>query len=144
MSFLSYQPEHRSRCLSIFDSNVPDYFDETERPEFAAFLAAPDGPYLVLQVDDQIVACGGVAQAEDRAHLCWGMVHKDWHGKGLGRALLEERVKLAASLPGVAAIVCATSQHTEAFYFKKGFTRKSIVPHGWAPGLHRIEMVKSI
>nr|MBC8799133.1 GNAT family N-acetyltransferase [Pseudomonas congelans] len=40
-----YTLADRERCLDIFDSNVPRYFDPAEREQFARFLMAPLGQY---------------------------------------------------------------------------------------------------
>lgn len=145
MIFANYTPEHhKAGCLAAFDSNVPHYFDTSERQDFETFLDQEAGDYVVMLEDNKVIGCGGVALNNDEAVLCWGLLHADWHGRGLGRALLEQRLKMAEAMPQARRIVCATSQHTEAFYAKKGFITQRRINDGWAPGLHRIEMVKPI
>lgn len=130
-------------CLAVFDSNVPDYFHEAEREEFAAFLGALPGPYLVL-VDavGEVVGCGGYARVAGtgRADLCWGMVANSAHRKGLGRALTQARIDRVLADPAVTEIVLNTSQHTVGFYERMGFETVAVTPDGYAPGLDRHDM----
>ena len=137
-----YVPSDVQACLSVFDTNVPDYFLDAERPEFRAFLDALPGPYLVIEVEGRVVACGGHAVGKERpvADLCWGMVRRELHGHGFGRLLTEARIEQAAREPGVDTIALNTSQHTEAFYQRLGFRTVEIVRDGYAEGLHRHEM----
>lgn len=43
MEVRPFRPEDAPACLAIFHSNVPPFFLPSERNEFAAFLAAPEG-----------------------------------------------------------------------------------------------------
>lgn len=64
-------------CLSIFDSNVPTYFAPAERGDFERFLHEHAVPraFQVIEVESQVVACGGLWHCGDgSASLCWGMV----------------------------------------------------------------------
>lgn len=136
----------REACLALFDSNVPDFFHEGERPEFEAFLDDLPGPYLVLLRDREIVACGGYALRDGGAvaDLCWGMVRRDLHGRGLGRHLAERRIARAVTDPRVAEIALNTSQHTVGFYERLGFVTLSVESDGYAPGLDRCEMRRTM
>ena len=137
-----YAPADLEACLSVFDSNVPEYFVDAERPEFRDFLGALPGPYLVVELDGRVVACGGhaIGKEEGVADLCWGMVRHDLHGSGLGRRLTDARIERAAREPGVNTAALNTSQHTEGFYLRFGFRTVEVVPDGYAEGLHRYEM----
>ncbi|MEM7414434.1 MAG: GNAT family N-acetyltransferase [Gemmatimonadota bacterium] len=130
-------------CLAVFDSNVPRFFTDEERPLFADFLADLPGPYFVLEMEDGSVGgCGGYAVNAEHgsADLCWGMVRQELHGKQLGRALTERRVTAALDDPDVHVIALNTSQHTRGFYEHLGFEVLEVVRDGYAPGLHRCEM----
>ncbi|WP_284164400.1 GNAT family N-acetyltransferase [Frigidibacter sp. SD6-1] len=133
------------RCLSIFDGNLPDFFDPAERTDFVQFLrdsAASAAPYLVLERDGRVIACGGLDKAPGSrsAGLCWGMVDRPLHGTGLGTRLTEARLALARSLPGIDEVVLSTSQHTRAFYARFGFAVTRVTPDGFGPGLDRCDM----
>lgn len=140
-----YSPGDLAACLAIFDSNVPNFFAPEERLEFREFLTNLDycaGPYLVLEADSEVVACGGVfAHAENQTgSLAWGMVDQARHGQGLGTQLTEARLDLARSLPSIRELMLATSQHTRGFYEKFGFIVTSITPDGFGVGLDRVDM----
>lgn len=138
-----YRPADLGACLAVFDSNVPRYFDPRERPVFTEFLGALPGPYLVLRLEEgEVVACGGYAVREEAeaGDLCWGMVRRDLHGLGLGRALLNLRIDALREDSRVGHVELNTSQHTVAFYEGLGFRTVGVEPDGYAPGLDRCEM----
>ncbi len=146
MIFRTYTHRDFERCLEIFESNTPPYFDESERREFVAFLADPV-PYFVIESEDGlVVACGGLKFSDDprRAHLCWGMVDRMMHRAGLGRMLLQRRLEwVRKHEPLVAEVWTQTSPHTAAFFEKHGFSIVREEPDFWAPGLHLVEMRKT-
>lgn len=141
--FRPFRPDDITACLAIFDGNCPRFFAPSEREEFAAFLTAPrpsDAPYLVLEDESDILACGGIEVSGPDAHLTWGMVARDRHGQHLGTRLTEARLALARTLPGVERLILSTSQHTQGFYAGFGFTLTARTPDGFGPGLDRIDM----
>lgn len=136
----------RAACLGVFDSNVPTFFAPQERAEFSRFLDACDrgAPYLVLVHNGAVVACGGLEIAAHSASLSWGMVDRACHGQGLGTQLTKARLALARSLPDLAEVVLATSQHTRGFYEGFGFAVARVTPDGFGPGLDRWDMRLSL
>lgn len=144
MTFRSYTPADRDACLSIFDSNCPTFVAPSERPQFEAYLTAPRGRYGVLVGEGgEILGCGGViAERGGRdAHLVWGLIRADVHSRGLGRAMALERLRWIAETPGVERVLMDTSQKSAGFYEKLGFRVVKITEDGYAPGLHRHELV---
>jgi N-acetylglutamate synthase-like GNAT family acetyltransferase len=132
-------------CLALFDSKVPDFFDPAERAEFEAFLDDLPGPYFLLERSGAAVACGGYAVGEESlAALCWGMVHRDHHGTGIGRHLAALRIEHALEDPAVQRIRMCTSQHTVGFYERMGFETVEVERDGFAPGFHKHEMVRVV
>ncbi len=145
MLLLDYQPEYRADCLAICRSNIPRYIDPSEEALFSEFLDRLPRPglfYYIVRADIRIVACGGFMLEPDkeRAYLCWGLVQVDWHGKGIGRFMLEHRLERSRSEPGIRRIAMDTSQHTYRFFEKFGFSVGEIIENGYGPGLHRYEM----
>ena len=133
----------RDACLALFDGNTPRFFDPSERAGFAAWLEASTQPYLVIERDGNIVACGGHALEAGGtvASLCWGMVAQDVHGQGLGRALTQARLDAIRAMPQVARVTMNTSQHTQGFYARFGFVGVKVTPHGIGPGLDQWDMM---
>ncbi|MCY1125993.1 GNAT family N-acetyltransferase [Frigidibacter sp. RF13] len=145
----AYEPSDFDRCLSIFDGNLPDFFDPTERAEFIQFLhdtATWAAPYLVLEFDGLVIACGGLERAPGSrcAGLSWGMVDRPLHGTGLGTQLTEARLALARALPGIDEVILSTSQHTRGFYERFGFAVTQITRDGFGQGLDRCDMRLSL
>ena len=144
VSFRAFAPDDIEGCLAVFDSNVPEYFTPSERAEFAAFLTDLPGYYFVLVASiGEVVGCGGYARSElpRTADLCWGMIRRDLHGRGLGRLLTHLRLEEVQNDPAVAAIRLHTSQHTKGFYARLGFRVTGVTPDGYAPGLDRCDML---
>lgn len=142
-SLRPYTASDRPACLALFDSNVPAFFAVHERAEFADHLdqMAPEpAPFLVVAFQGQPIACGGLSlQGDGAASLSWGMVGRDWQGRGMGTLLTKARLDLARS-SGITRLTLATSQHTAAFYARFGFVVEAITPDGFAPGLDRVDM----
>jgi GNAT superfamily N-acetyltransferase len=147
MRVRDYTPADRERCLAVFRGNVPKFFLPVEEPEFAAFLDALPGPYLVVEDEaGAVVGCGGyaVTSGTTTADFCWGMVARPLHGTGLGRLLGRERLARIRADPAVREVALHTSQHTVGFYQTLGFAAERVIPDGYAPGLHRCDMRLSL
>jgi ribosomal protein S18 acetylase RimI-like enzyme len=132
-------------CLKIFDKNTPEFFAESERSEFEEFLneLVPTRyqSYFVIEHGPRIVACGGLFVHENQAGLTWGMVARDLHGRGLGRALMQSRLNwLQAHHPHVIEVILDTSQHSSGFFERCGFKVTKRIPNGYQEGLDRVDM----
>lgn len=131
----------RSECVALFRSNVPTYFGPNEEVDYCAFLDAPAGRYLVILDAGVVVAAGGYAMdAEGVFALCWGMVDRARHRRGLGRRLLEARLEAIRADPRASAVRLSTSQHTRGFFERAGFVAVQVTADGFAPGIDRVEM----
>ena len=138
-----YSASDKEACLRIFDSNTPQTFLPSERETFAKYLEKHAEGYLVIEGEKGMpVACGGHVIGLDggAASLCWGMVHKDWRGKGLGRFLLTNRLSTLAKIPKMKLIRLDTSQQSVEFFEKRGFKTYRITENHYGPGLDRHEM----
>ncbi|MBV9788017.1 MAG: GNAT family N-acetyltransferase [Chloroflexi bacterium] len=145
MQIRLYQPSDKSACLDVFISNVPTFFADHEYAEFAAFLDTLPGAghYLVVEsAQSAIVGCGGYFLNADRtiAGLMWGMVHRNYHRQGLGRALLLARLSAICDEQQAQSIELDTSQHSYGFFATLGFQVTKIQRDGYAPGLDRYDM----
>ncbi len=143
MKIRVYQPEDRAACLSIFDSNAPEYFAPTDRDEFAAFLDSPNGVYLVGEVDSKgIVACGGwyVDETQARAGLAWGMVKLALQGRGCGQLLLKERIRQIKADGRAQTIRVRTTQLVQVFFEHNGFVETRRIKDGFGEHLDFVEM----
>ncbi len=147
MTLRPYSPADASDCLSVFDSNVPNYFASCERADFQRFLndLAIQYTYQVIEESGRVIACGGLSiDAAGVAGFCWGMVLRARHRQGLGRQLAVARLQQAFQHPGIKRIELSTSQHTQAFYQRLGFSVSRVVPNGHGPGLDAVEMTMPV
>lgn len=133
-------PSDHNACLAVFDSNLPDCFAAADRAEFENFLRASSAPYFVMEHDNAILGCGGYYLADGVARLTWGMVHRDWQRRGLGRLLLLYRLREISKTGGSPMVQLATSPTTARFFERQGFKRMQTIKDGYAPGTDRIEM----
>ena len=146
MDVRQYLPADREGCLTVFDSNMPDFFQSDERLEFEEFLNEPNGRYFVMELDSGIAGCGGYFITEDKAlaRLVWGMVHRDWQRKGLGRFLLLFRLREITKTGGVELVRLDTSSLSAPFFERQGFKVVRVVNDGFAPGFERVEMMMKL
>ncbi|WP_312368281.1 GNAT family N-acetyltransferase [Stenotrophomonas sp.] len=144
MPIRPYQVADANACLSLFDSNVPEYFAPAERADFEQFLErdAQSCAYQLIEQDGRVVACGGLSIRPDGvAGFCWGMVERSLQRRGLGRQLSLARLQQARQDPDAKRVELSTSQHTQDFYARLGFTVTRVVADGHGPGLDAVEMV---
>jgi [ribosomal protein S18]-alanine N-acetyltransferase len=155
MKIREYHSGDRRACIDIFNSNYPLYFDASELTYLENWLNGMDKGQLVYEsnfkeylyvaeLNGMVLACGGyyITKTGKKAKMAWGMVHSDSHKKGIGKLLLEFRMKKIEELYPGHSIELDTSQHTFAFFEKLGFTIISIKENGYGPGLHRYDMIK--
>ena len=143
LNIRGYRSDDREHCLSIFDSNTPQFFAPQDRSDFASFLNRPDGIFLVGEVDGQgLVACGGwyIDEKKGLAGLTWGMVKKEAQQCGYGQALLNERIQQIRSDGRANVIRLRTTQWVQRFFERSGFISKSAIKDGFGLNLDRIEM----
>jgi GNAT superfamily N-acetyltransferase len=136
-----YRREDRTACLLLFEGNIPGSFFPFEIPGFLEFLDCLPGPYLVVEeVGGRLIGCGGLAEHEDVATLCWGMVAQDRQKQGIGRFLLRARLTLATSNPRIRVVNLNTTQLTAPFFAREGFLTRKVTLNSYRPGLHRHDM----
>ncbi|WP_343525395.1 GNAT family N-acetyltransferase [Sphingomonas sp.] len=139
-----YEPTDRAGVLAIFDGNLPDYFGAGDREWLEETLDAPDGPAFVVTADAVPVAFGGyeVWDHYNKALLYWGMAARAWHGRGLGRLLLHERLLhvARAARPATRYVTVDTSPMVAPFFRRWGFEETAIWPEGYRSGMTMHEL----
>ena len=144
MHIRKYATDDRTTCLSIFRSNVPTYFAASDEEKFAQFLDDPRVKFWVVDMGGQIRACGGLAvyyPKPEMATLCWGMVARNFQRQGIGRALLEFRMKLVtARHPTIRRLRVNTTQVVQAFYERHGFGAVHVEPDRYGSGFDHVMM----
>lgn len=143
VTFRDYSESDRDECLRLFRSNSPRFFRDHERPEFEAFLDSGECPYFVIEEAGTVVGCGGtgIQAGLDHADLCWGMVDQSRHGQRLGEYLLLLRLTRILRDPGIQAVRLVTSQLTDGFFQRYGFTVCDRQENAIAEGLDEVEML---
>lgn len=134
MKIREFHLQDRAACIAVFDSNVPEYFNASERPVFLAFLESSDflpprlrgsgnaaGYLHVVESAGAVVGCGGWYLDGTIANLSWGMVARPSHGRGFGRFLLQERVKSIRADGRATAIRVRTTASIRGFFEHAGF-----------------------
>ncbi|MEZ9590043.1 GNAT family N-acetyltransferase [Vibrio breoganii] len=146
MEHRQYNPEFKSMCLDLFDSNLGVFFDASERQEFSDYLDSlnKDSSYFIGIHDGLVVSCGGLSESSDKAGLTWGMVRKNHHGSGFGTKLTDFRLSKIRENGQINVVLIETSQHTQGFYLKRGFTQTKVVKNGFGKGIDRVSMELNI
>ena len=143
MNIRPYTPEDLDAVVAIFRSNIPKYFTPEEEPGLHDFLSEYSGNYYVLELDGEIVGAGGIAWNDlesPTVSLCWGMVHREHLGTGLGKKLTEFRIAASREQYGDVPLTIGTSQHTQGFYEKLGFRLTEYEMDGYGPGIDTCKM----
>ena len=149
----TYQATDRMRCIELFKSNCPAYFDPSELEGFEHWLNGQDNQaivystaaaefFYVLAQEENILGCGGFYIVKDKpiANLTWGMIEQQYHKKGFGSQLLTYRIAQIQKRYPSYTITLDTSQHTFNFFKRLGFSVTSISPNAYGPGLDRYDM----
>jgi N-acetylglutamate synthase-like GNAT family acetyltransferase len=142
MNYRPYTKADYEKCLEIFRSNTPDFFGTHEEPDFVDFLERLPCQFFVIEIENEIVGCGGFFIDEEKrsASLCYGMVARKHHKHGLGKYLLLKRLDTISRDPNAERILLDTSQYSKGFFEKLGFVVHEIIQDGYFAGLHRHEM----
>ena len=138
-----YSPSDKDSAMQCFRSNVPDFFSSSDEAWFESALDEPDGPSFVLVHEESVIGFGGyeVSDTYNSAVLVFGQVHANWHGKGLGRKLLEHRINhLKANAQPTRYLVVDTTLKVAPFYVKHGFEIVSHWKEGFRDGADRIDL----
>ena len=128
--------------LRVFQLNVPTYFDPQEEDELLEYLNRYGSSYFIIEIEDQIVGCGGYHLTTDnKGRLSWDLMDPRHQGQGLGRLLIEHCLAQIRK-QNVAEFEVWTSQKAYKFFERFGFAVKEIKQNHWGAGLHlyRMEM----
>lgn len=144
MQIRPFSQDDLGAVVEVFRSNIPKYFGPSEELGLLEFLATDHVEhYSVIEINGEVVGAGGIGlNDDDTVSLCWGMVHSDHIGTGLGKLLTEYRIELSHEVFGNKAMVTSTSQLTEGFYNRFGFVTIEHTPDGFDPGIDICKMRK--
>ncbi|MFD1096095.1 GNAT family N-acetyltransferase [Salegentibacter chungangensis] len=131
-----FSPKDSETLLELVKLNIPEYFDETEWPQFKEYLEHETEDYYVIEENGKIIGSGGLnySPQKKRAVLSWDVLHPRHQGRGHGRKLVQYRIERARQRKGVEDLIVRTSQLTYKFYEKMGFDLEQVEKDFWAKG----------
>lgn len=138
-----YRPTDRQQVIAAFRSNVPDHFPASEESWLRACLDDPDGPLFVMVEGPEVIAFGGyeISPFYNLATLVFGLVRADRHGTGLGRQLLDYRLRhMVKSKLRPRYVTVDTHPHTAGFFLRCGFVEIARWPGGYRSGRDRVDL----
>ena len=139
-----YKNLDKLRLQHLMQLNVPQYFHRSEIDDFMHYLEEERESYWVVEVDGQVVACGGINFPDVKTgRLSWDLVHPDFQGKGIGRLLLNFRLKFLKE-SACDKVEVRTSQFTEGFYQKNGFHTVFTKQNYWSEGYDLYHMEREL
>jgi [ribosomal protein S18]-alanine N-acetyltransferase len=143
MEIRRYREHDRKQVIWVLQLNTPVYFSAGEEADLEDYLTHHIDRYYVIEIDEKICACGGLNLSEngEKMTISWDIVHPDWHGKGLGSALMKHRIQITQSIPSVTILSVRTSQLVYPFYEKFGLQIKEVIKDYWDEGfdMYRLE-----
>ncbi|MFO1492723.1 MAG: GNAT family N-acetyltransferase [Kiritimatiellia bacterium] len=118
------EPADLPALHAIYQSNIADFLpDDMELVRECIQETSPN--YFVIEINDEVVAGGGVELAEgcNDATLYMGIVRRDLHGQELGTLLMLLRLAWTDGNPG--RVWLMTHEKTRGFYERFGFRKVS-------------------
>jgi N-acetylglutamate synthase-like GNAT family acetyltransferase len=133
-----YNRSDKETVLSLLRLNTPEYFAPQEENDLKHYLEKELEEYFVLEINDEIVGCGGFNFSEYRKAgiISWDFFHPDFQGRSLGSTLLKYRIEKLLTFKEVERIIVRTSQFAWKFYEKNGFRLIEKKEDHWAKGYH--------
>lgn len=147
MNIRPFTAADHDACMALFVDLIPVFFIKEEIPQFDTWLRSMPSRYYVVTNGGQVLGCGGIALKKDgtTAILCWGLISKDHHRRGIGSLLLNHRIEqIAQAYPQTKQVYLETSHVVQPFYQKHGFEVLQIIQNKIAQGLHQVDMVRKI
>jgi ribosomal-protein-alanine N-acetyltransferase len=149
LAIRAYQISDKQACLEAFESNVPKYFTQAEIADYDKFLEmipikveANKTFYYVVVFENKVIGCGGFGDKDnsDIITLAWGLIHQNFHKKGIGKVLLDYRLdQIKEKFPNQPVYI-DTTQYSYGFFEKYGFETIKITNNFYEKGLHRYDM----
>ena len=137
-----YEKSDKAYVINLFRLNTPNYFSSEEEDDLIYFLENEREQYYVVEINKEIVGCGGFNISEDKTAgiICWDIVHPNFQGKSIGRNLLNYRITQIKNVKSIRKITVRTSQLVYQFYEKQGFEIVEIVEDYWSKDFHLYRM----
>ncbi len=136
-----YSPNDKSKTIELLRRNTPEYFAVSEEVAFENYLTTEVEDYFVYEDHSEIIGAGGINYFPQKklARISWDIIAPEHQGKGIGKKLLQHRIKHLNQNPNIEQIVVRTSQLVSHFYKKAGFELDRIEKDFWAKGYKYIK-----
>ena len=144
-----YSHTDKPSVIDLLKKNTPEYFALTEEEDLNHYLDNEVEYYIVYEENNTIIGAGGINffPQEKLARMSWDIIDPNFHGKGIGKILMQHRFNHLSENSNIDFIVVRTTQLVYKFYVKMGFTLERIKKDYWAKGFDLYEMkmqIKSI
>lgn len=124
LTFRRFEAADLPRCLELYSLNKPARFpDLPPGGDYETSLRSGRLYTLVAEKAGRLIASGSIVRYANTifATLCFGLVHPEYHGQGMGTSLLFCRLALLKpSEPDHAVLIFAVS-HSIGFYRRFAF-----------------------
>lgn len=129
-----YRTNDKSEVIDLLRLNTPEYFDPSEEKDFENYLDHQAEDYFVYEVNSKIIGAGGINYClkDKLARISWDMIDPKLQGKGIGKKLIQYRLKRINENPEIEQIMVRTSQLAYQFYEKFGFELERVEKDFWA------------
>lgn len=131
------------KIMNLLRLNTPKFFVPSEENDFLKYLANSVESYFVVEINGEVVGGGGVNYGFDNgltARISWDIIHPGHQGKGIGSKLLQFRIAEIKKTKTIRNIVVRTTQLSQGFYGKHGFSLDQISKDYWAKGFDLYQM----
>ena len=137
-----YADTDREALLHILRLNTPQYFAPEEEADFTEYLDKHLDEYFVVEESGQVIGAGGLNYFDNDTwvRISWDLIHPDFQGKGIGKALTKFRIAEAGKKPALRLIQVRTTQLVYPFYQKLGFELEKVEKDFWAEGFDLYQM----
>lgn len=138
----AYTTKDKPELVAILNLLIPAYFARSEEQDFVDYLEEEVEDYFVVEDHGRIIGSGGINYFpdNDEARISWDLIHPDFQGKGIGREVMEFRIRHIRNNSSAKWIVVRTTQLVYPFYQKLGFDLEKTEPDFWAPGFDLVQM----
>jgi GNAT superfamily N-acetyltransferase len=137
VQFRNFDIADTEEVYEVFESNYPQYFGDDDRVWLNEFFEQPDGPNFVVEHNDRVIGFGGyeISKHYNKGVLTFGMVHRDFHKKGIGKLLLAYRIlHIAEHEQDTHYVWVDTTPEISGFFEYMGFQLISVFKKGYRSG----------
>jgi len=139
----AYIASDETALLQMLQLNIPAYFAESEINDLKEYLNTVVEKYFVVELNNRIVGAGGINLLDNyrEGRISWDFINPEYHGRGIGKELLNYRLQILKSIESIKIISVRTSQFVYKFYEKNGFVIKEKANDYWAKGFDMYLMI---